>query len=112
MTMSELDELRKKKLAMLQRQYQQQAEDETQEQVQLSQQIEALEGVVKQVLTKEAWSRYTNIKAADPEKAIRILVVIGQLVQSGRVRQVDDERFKLLLMKMAPQKREMKIRRV
>lgn len=110
--MSELDELRKKKLAMLQRQYQQSANDETQEEQQLAQQIEILEGMVKQVLTREAWSRYTNIKTADQERAVQILAVLGQLIQSGKIRQIDDERFKLLLAKLTPQKRETKIRRV
>jgi len=110
--MSELDEIRKKKLAMLQRQYQQQATDEMPEEQQLAQQIEMLEGLVKRILTKDAWSRYTNIKAADPERAVQILAVLGQLVQSGRVKQIDDARFKLLLMKLSPQKRETKIRRI
>ncbi|MBI4150389.1 hypothetical protein HY488_03225 [Candidatus Woesearchaeota archaeon] len=110
--MSELDEIRKRKLAMLQKQYQQQASNEAQDELQLAQQLEMLENVVKQVLTKEAWSRYTNIKAADPERAVQILAILGQLIQSGRVKQIDDERFKLLLAKLTPQKRETKIRRV
>lgn len=110
--MSELDELRKKKLAMLQRQYQQQASDEAREEQQLAQQIEMLEGMVKQALTREAWSRYANIKTADPERAVQILAVLGQLIQTGKVRQIDDERFKLLLAKLTPQKRETKIRRI
>ena len=110
--MSELDELRKKKLALLQKQYQQQAAGEMPEEAQFAQQIEMLEGVVKQVLTREAWSRYSNIKAADPERAVQILALLGQLIQSGRVKQIDDERFRLLLMKLTPQKRETKIRRI
>ncbi len=110
--MSELDEIRKKKLAVLQRQYQQQATDEMPEEQQFAQQIEMLEGLVKRILTKDAWSRYTNIKAADPERAVQILAVLGQLLQSNKVKQIDDERFKLLLMKLTPQKRETKIRRI
>ena len=110
--MSELDDLRKKKLAMLQKQYQQQSGNELDEQSQFAQQVEMLEDMVKQHLTKEAWSRYTNIKAADPERAVQILAVLGQLVQSRRTVQIDDEQFKLLLMKLTPQKRETKIKRV
>lgn len=110
--MDELAELRKRRLASLQRQQEQHASPELQEQMQLAQQIEALEGVVKQVLDKEAWARYANIKAADSERAVRILAVVGQLARSGRVRSIDDARFKMLLAKMSPQKRETKIRRV
>jgi programmed cell death protein 5 len=109
--MDELAELRKRRLAMLQQQARQ-ADPEMQEQMHLAQQIEALEGVVKQVLDKEAWARYANIKAADPERAVRVLAVVGQLAQAGRVRSIDDARFKALLAKMTPQKRETKIRRV
>ena len=110
--MSDLEDIRKRKLAALQKQMQQQASPDMQEQLQLVQQIEALEGVVKQVLTRDAWARYANIKAADPERAIQILALLGQLIQSGRVKEIDDERFKLLLSKITPEKRETKIRRV
>lgn len=110
--MSELDELRRKKLALLQKQHHQQLNADTGEQEQFAEQIGMLESMVRQCMSKEAWSRYTNIKAADPERAVQILAVLGQLMQARQGVQITDEQFRLLLMKLTPQKRETKIRRV
>ena len=69
------------------------------------------EAVVKQVFTKDALSRYGNIKAAHPEKAIQVLVVLGQLIQQGKVNQINDAQLRELLKKLTPEKTDFKITR-
>ncbi len=110
--MNELDELKKKRLQQLQQKQQQAFQQQAQEEAQLQQQIEQLEAVVKQAFTKDALQRYGNLKAAHPEKAIKVLVILGQLMQSGKISdKVTDEQFKLLLMQIEPKKQEFNIKR-
>ena len=75
---------------------------EMQQQHALQQQVEQLELAVKTILTREALQRYTNLKIAHPEKAIRLLVTIAQLVQSNQIQKIGDAELKLLLEKMEP----------
>jgi len=105
--MDELEEIRRKKLEDLK----EQQSSQVQEQQQMQQQISQLEGIVKQVLTKDALERYGNLKAAHPEKAVQLLVVLAQAIQSGQVTKVDDNTLKELLKKLTPEKKEFKIKR-
>ena len=103
--MSSLEEIRKRKLQQMMA-----AQNEnTQQQAQLQEQVAQLEAAVKQHMTKEAVLRYGSIKAAHPEKAVQSLVVLSQLLQSGRLEKIDDATFKKILEQMAPKKREIKI---
>ena len=105
--MSELDEIRQKRMEEL---MQKQQTDALQEQIQLQRQVEMLEMVAKQKMTKEAISRYGNLKAAHPEKAIQIIAVIAQGIQQGQItEQVTDEKLKTLLRQLEPPKKEFKI---
>ncbi|MBI2130589.1 hypothetical protein HYU10_02355, partial [Candidatus Woesearchaeota archaeon] len=89
---------------------QQDRQQQAGEQAQMQQQIAQMEAIVKQHLSKDAVIRYGGIKAADPEKAVQILLILLQLIQSGRITEkVDDQAFKKLLMQMAPKKREIRI---
>ncbi|HLC65507.1 MAG TPA: DNA-binding protein [Candidatus Nanoarchaeia archaeon] len=106
--MDELERIRTERLKELQRQHQEEFEEAKQFQAQ----VEQLEAVVKRVLTKEALQRYSNLKTAHPEKAVQLLAVIGQLIQQGRVGVIDDNALKELLRRLAPEKRETKIRRI
>jgi len=110
--MADLDEIRRRKLAELQAANQGQQRTQADEQADFQQKIAQLEGIAKQLFTKEALQRYGNIKAVDPEKAINVIVVLGQMIQSGRVHRVNDEMLKTLLSKLTPRKKEMNIRRV
>ncbi|MDP7116478.1 MAG: DNA-binding protein [Candidatus Woesearchaeota archaeon] len=78
----------------------------------LQQQLQQLEGLVKQKLTKDALSRLGNIKAAHEDRYLQLLVVLGQLINSGEVETIDDTQLKELLIKMAPEKKETKIKRL
>ena len=96
--MDELEAFKRRKIEELQRQSLQQ---NMQEQAQIQQQVDQLEAVVKQIFTKDALARYGNVKTAHPEKAIQLLIVIGQLLQSGKVQQITDDQLKEILKQMA-----------
>ena len=106
--MDELDEIKKKKLEALKSQQ----SDQMQEQQQMQRQIAQLESVVKQALTKEALERYGNLKAAFPDRAVQLLVILAQSIQSGQITQVDDKTLKELLKKLSPGKKDIKIKRI
>ncbi len=102
--MDEIERIRQNKLKELQ--------EKQQEELQLQQQIQQLETVVKQFLTKEALQRYGNLKAAHPEKAIQLLVILSQLIQQGKIKgKVDDQQLKEILKQITPGKKEFKIKR-
>jgi len=108
--MSSIEEIRNKKLEELMKH---QETTQSQEQAQLQQQIGQLETVVKQHLSKEALLRFGNIKAAHPEKAVQILIIFSQMIQSGRVTgKIDDSTFKKVLEQITPKKKDIKIHRV
>ena len=101
--MNELEAIRQRRMEELQQ--------DTQEQAQMRQQIEQLESVVRTLLTKEALQRYGNLKTAHPEKAVQLLAVIGQMIQSGKAKKINDEELKKLLIMIEPKKREITIKR-
>lgn len=105
--MSELDDIRKRKLEELMRGQQHQHSEEQE----FKQQVAQLEGIVKQRMTKEAIARYGNIKAANPQKSVQIVAVLGQLIQGGRVDTIDDELFKKILMRIQEPKKDFNIRK-
>ena len=101
-----LDEIRKRKLAELMGQPQQQQDEQ-----QFRQQVQQLETLVKQRMTKEAVQRYGNIKLANPDKAVQLLAILGQFIQSGRLEAIDDELLKKILMKMQEPKKDFNIKK-
>ncbi|MCP3685529.1 MAG: hypothetical protein GY861_23005 [bacterium] len=103
--MSELDEIKKRKLEELKNNSMGQAEEEAK----IHQQLEALENMVRGCLTKEARERYGNIKAAYPEKTAQVLLILGQAIQEGRAKTIDDEMLKIVLKQITPKKKEFKI---
>jgi len=110
--MDELEELRKKKLEELKQQQAEALQQQGQEESQMQQQIAQLEIIVKQFLTKDALVRYGNLKAAHPEKAVQLLVILGQAAQSGQLKEkIDDEKLKELLKRLTPEKKDFKIKR-
>lgn len=99
----ELEELRQKKLAELRQQRMQEA---MQEKFQMQQQIEQLYTGARMWMDAEALSRYGNIKAAHPEKALQVAVLIAQFVQSGKIHKlITDEQLKELLIYLDGQKK-------
>ncbi len=107
--MDELEEIKKRKLMELQKQQ----EEQLQEQQQLQTQLEQLETLVKQFLSKEALQRYGNLKAAHQDKAIQLLVILGQAIQQGQIKEkITDEKLKDILKRLQPEKKEFKIKRI
>lgn len=103
--MDEIEAIKKRKLEQLQMQVQKQQ----QEQAQVEQQIIALENMVKPRLTREALARFGNLKTGQPEIALKVLVVLGQLIQAGKISTVDDYLLVEILKEIAPRKNEIKI---
>ena len=105
--MDELEEIRKRKMEGLKKQQLNQMQEEQQ----MQQQVQQLEEIVKQVLTKEALERYGNLKTAYPDRAVQLIVILAQAMQSGQITKVDDDMLKEILKKLTPKKKEFKIKR-
>jgi programmed cell death protein 5 len=101
--MNELEQLRQRKLQEMQQMQE--------EQLQVQQQIAALENSIKPLLTKEALSRFGNLKTAHPELAIQVMIVLAQLKKAGKINEVDDILLKEILQEIQQTKRETKITR-
>ena len=91
--MSELENLRNSKM------------EEYNEQQQIMQQINQLENDVKGYLNKDAIERYNNLKTAHYEIAVKLLVVLSQMAQSGQLSgQIDDQKLKDILIRLQPKR--------
>ena len=66
--------------------------------LELQKQIQEIENIAKQYLSKDALQRYGNLKTAFPDKAIKIATLIVQLINNNQITEkLDDEKFKFLL---------------
>jgi len=110
--MDELEETRKRKLTELRKEQLEGIQQQAKEEEQLKQQIQQLEIAVKQVLTKDALERYGNLKAAFPDRAVQLLVILANAVQSGQIAKIDDGTLKEILKKITPKKKGIEIKRV
>lgn len=110
--MSDIEELRRKRMQELQQQAAAQ-QAASQEQEQARQQLEAQKRqAMMQILTPEARSRLANLRLTKPELVDQIELQLIQLVQMGRVKsKITDEQLKQLLKQLAGQKREINITR-
>jgi programmed cell death protein 5 len=106
---AELEELRRRKMAELQRQRDQQAAAQD-HQAQVDEQKAA---IMRQILSPEARDRLATVKMAYPEVARAVEDQLIRLVQAGQInRQIDEPTLKSILRKVAPQKRDITIERV
>jgi DNA-binding TFAR19-related protein (PDSD5 family) len=79
--------------------------EEIDEKLELQKQIQGIERIAKQYLSKEALIRYGNLKMAFPEKAIKVATLIVQLINNNEIiEKVDDEKFKFLLKQLEDKK--------
>ena len=117
--MSNLDEIRQKRMAELQAQQaaaQNQAQQQAMAQAQQQEAQAQLEAQKKQILgqimTPEARQRLANLKLTKPEMVNQIELQLIQSAQAGSLRgKVTDDQLKVLLRQIAGQKREIKITR-
>lgn len=80
--------------------------------LQLQQQIAALDNMAKQCLAPEALSRYGSIKAAHPQKALQLMLVIAQMAQQGQLRErLTDAQLREMLLRLEAPKKEFRITR-
>jgi len=119
--MSDLDEIRQKRMAELQAQ-QAAAQQAQQQQAAAQQQLQQQEAqaqfeaqkkqILGQILTPEARNRLANLRLTKPELVNQIELQLIQSAQAGSLRgKVTDEQLKVLLRQIAGQKREIKITR-
>jgi len=117
--MSELDEIRQRRMAQLQAQQAAAQGDMQQQMAQQMQQQEAQrqmeaqkKKILAQIMTSEARNRLANLKLTKPELVNQIELQLIQSAQAGSLRgKVTDEQLKVLLRQIAGQKREIKITR-
>ena len=117
--MSELDEIRQKRMAELQAQQaamqnqaQQQAIAQAQQQEAQAQFEAQKKQILAQIMTPEARNRLANLKLTKPELVNNIEIKLIKSAQAGSLRgKVTDEQIKVLLRQIAGQKREIKITR-
>jgi len=109
--MNEIEEIRRRKLerlneAQMQHEMQQQAAQETS----FQQQVQQLELLVKPLLAREAWARYTTLKVAHDQKAIQSLLAVSEMVHKGAIKKpMSDDEYKEVLVKLTPAKKDNKI---
>lgn len=73
----------------------------------LMQQIMLLENVAKKNMSKEAISRYGNLKMAHPQLAIKVIAMIAQASQLGQIlKPLTDPEFKNLLIELQQGKKQ------
>ena len=117
--MSDLDEIRQKRMAELQAQQaaaQNQAQQQAMAQAQQQEAQAQFEAQKKQILgrimTPEARQRLANLKLTKPELVNQIELQLIQSARAGSLRgKVTDDQLKVLLRQIAGQKREIKITR-
>ena len=110
--MSNIEELRRKRMEQLQKQVaQQSAEAESQERMRREFEAQKKQ-IMMQILTPEARGRLANIRLTKPEFVEQIELQLIQLVQMGRIKsKITDQQLKELLKKVTGQKREINITR-
>ena len=97
----DLEALRKKRLQQL---MQQQSEQEMQQQMQMEQVDQQIKTIMYQIMTPDARERLGNIRAANPEFARQIEIMLIQLYQAGRLpKKINDEQLKEILKKIQSQ---------
>lgn len=107
----DLEKLRKKRLQELQQQMSSQDALEEQE-LQTQEFEEQKKQILRAILTTQARERLGRIKVARPEMAEEIEKQLILLAQSGRLKnKINDEQLRMLLSKLIPKKRDIKIKR-
>ncbi len=107
----ELEKLRKRRLKELQQseRFQESMDDQEAQEKEFE---EKKKEILRSILTPRAKERLGNIKVARPEMAESIENQLIALAQSGRLKnKINDEQLRMLLSKIIPKKRDIKITR-
>ena len=108
----ELENLKKKRLADLQQQAEMQQNIGEQQAQQQKQFEEQKKSILRQIMTNKARERLANIKMARPEIAESLESQLIMAAQSGQLKnKINDEQLRMLLQRIIPKKRDIKIQR-
>ena len=110
--MTDIEEIRRKRMQQIQQQAAQQSpQAEQQQQEQMRRELETQKRqAMMQLLTPEARARLANIRLTKPEFVDQIEIQLIQLAQAGRVQsKITDDQLKELLRKLIGKKRDIKI---
>ena len=78
----------------------------------LMQQIILLENIAKKNMSKEAISRYGNLKIAHPETAIKAITMLAQASQLNQIHEpISDTDFKTLLLEIQKGKKQFNVKK-
>ncbi|MDR1820424.1 MAG: DNA-binding protein [Methanobrevibacter sp.] len=106
--MTDIDELRRKRMEELQ---QQAMVAENQQKMQQEMEVQKRQAMI-QILTPEARDRLNNLRLTKPDFVNQIELQLIQIVQSGNVKnKITDDQLKDLLKRVSGSKREINIRR-
>ncbi len=104
--MSDIDDIRKKKLEQLKKQ-QQQSNQPSQEEIdkQKQQQEAKLKHIMRKILTADARKRLENVKLVDEEKAKKVEKYLLQLAQQNRLQnKITEKQIKEILQEVTEDK--------
>jgi programmed cell death protein 5 len=107
----ELEKLRKKRMQEIQQQISEEDEEKIKEQQQKEFEDQKKQ-ILRKILTTDARERLGRIKVARPEMVDLIENQLIMLAQSGELKnKINDEQLRMLLLKIVPKKRDIKIKR-
>lgn len=110
--MSDIEEIRRKRMQQLQQQASQQQNSQIESQKKQMEYESQKKQAMMQILTPEARARLANLRLTKPEFVEQIELQLIQLAQMGRINsKITDEQLKVLLKKLTGQKREIHITR-
>ena len=76
-------------------------DEQIQAEFELAKNLKIIENISKSKMSKEAISRYGNLKIAHPEKAVKVISFVAEAVNAGQIKDmIEDGQFKELLRRI------------